>query len=259
MIPPPDFLLSLFPADVAYVWGGTREPVEFRLAPEEAEIIAGKVSARRREEFTLGRACAHQALIELAQTPGVVALPMPTESGRVSHTLGRVGRAPDWPKGVVGAITHSHGAAAAAVARGEHYLGVGLDIEPESESLHRVASRICRPEELKALDGLPEPMRMAWLAVTFSIKESIFKALNPATGIYLGFQDALVYQNVEQNGEHRPLAPGVSGNLGWQLLKDCGSDFPVGFTGPAAFQRQAGWVLTGVWLPGGNISYAPSK
>src|SRR5277367_2552834 len=59
----------------------------------------------RRTEFLAGRACARSALRKLADGRADDAIPIGPD------------RAPVWPAGIVGAITHAHGFAAAAVAR----------------------------------------------------------------------------------------------------------------------------------------------
>jgi len=243
---PPDFLISPLPSEAIYVWGGAQDIEGFQLAKGEEEAIAGDVSAKRREEFTRGRACAHAALEQLAGRQGVVALPGFPSGHYAAHAdhlaIRRQGRAPQWPTGVVGAITHSHGAAAAAVARREDFLGIGIDLEPESPSLERVASRICHPDELAVIADLPPSMQLGHLAVIFSIKESIYKALNPATGIYLGFQDAKIDMNTGGQGA------GAEGFVRWKLLKDCTPVLEAGFQGEGKYLRQDGWTLSGVWV-----------
>ena len=235
---PVDFPISPFPPEVVYVWGGANDWPGFQLAPAEQAVLGTDAAEKRREEFTRGRACAHEALEQLSAQGGLLALGR--TGGETSPlAIPRQGRAPQWPQGVVGSITHSHGAAAAAVARAEDFLGIGLDLEPESDALVRVASRICRPEELTALEGLPPDIQRGWLAVIFSIKEGVFKALNPATGVYLGFQDARIH--------HDAAPPGPEGKVRWELLKECGLGLTAGTQGDGAYLRQEGWCLSAVW------------
>jgi enterobactin synthetase component D len=121
---------------------------------------------KRQVEFLAGRVCAQQALETLT---GDRPAALPT----------RPDRAPEWPPGVVGAITHTASYAAALVATDTYYQGIGIDCEvilsAENLSLQRY---ICVPEELEALhtahgDWTPQQL----LTLVFSAKESLFKCL----------------------------------------------------------------------------------
>ncbi len=220
---------SPFPPDVAFAWGEagrTATPL-----PEERALLGPNVSERRLREFALGRACAREAVAALdprhAQRP----------------ILRAAGRAPRWPAGIVGAITHTGGSAAAAAAQEALYLGVGLDLEARPRGSERLARRILRPAERERLAGLPPEQFAGRVAVIFSAKESIYKALNPATGIYLGFQDAEI--------EGLPGPEAGSGELRWRLLRACGPALPAGYEGRGRFAAHGGLVLTGVWVPRG--------
>jgi 4'-phosphopantetheinyl transferase EntD len=69
---------------------------------------------KRQVEFLAGRVCAQQALEVLpGHKPGAIP-PQPD-------------RAPGWPPGIVGSITHTKGYAAALVALETHYQGLGVD------------------------------------------------------------------------------------------------------------------------------------
>src|SRR4051812_41020395 len=84
-----------------------------------------KAVARRRAEFLAGRYAAAMALEALG-------CPSPWEVGR------REDRAPSWPAGFVGSITHGGGLVAAALARSDDCAGIGIDVElvvpPEGEN-----------------------------------------------------------------------------------------------------------------------------
>src|SRR4051812_19673514 len=75
------------------------------LAPLEERLVAS-ASDKRRRDFALGRACAHQALAALGFDDGAIAI--------------RQNGAPLWPTGVLGSITHTHGYAAALVGEARH-------------------------------------------------------------------------------------------------------------------------------------------
>lgn len=152
------------------------DPAGARLFPEEEAEVAHAVDKRRRE-FTGGRWCAHRALHEL----GVPVTPI---------RRGTRG-APQWPDGVVGAITHCAGYRGAAVARTGELSSVGIDAEPSSplpEGVLEVVSLAAERAHLRHLAA--EEPRLNWDRLLFSAKESVYKAWYPLTAEWLGFEDA---------------------------------------------------------------------
>ncbi|CAD5109339.1 4'-phosphopantetheinyl transferase family protein [Zestomonas carbonaria] len=122
---------------------------------------------KRQAEFLAGRLCAHAALHQLTGT----------------GTVPAVGedRAPQWPGGISGSITHSHGWAAAVVARHADWRGLGLDMERllGAERANRLAGEILTPAELRRLAQQSAERQARLVTLTFSLKESLFKALYP--------------------------------------------------------------------------------
>ena len=107
---------------------------------------------------------------------------------------------PVWPEGVVGSITHCAGYRAAAVARAEDVLSLGIDAEPDEAlpdpgmlELIALAEERARLGELAAV--LPGT---GWDRLLFSAKESVYKAWFPLTGRWLGFESALVSIDQDQ-------------------------------------------------------------
>jgi 4'-phosphopantetheinyl transferase EntD len=169
---------ELLPASVAgaELFG---DPVQARLFPEEEAQVAHAVDKRRRE-FSGGRWCAHRALERLGVPPA---------------PIGRGERgAPQWPTGVVGAITHCSGYRGAAVARSGELTTLGIDAEPHSALPDGVLDVVslqaerCHLRELAARDPGTH-----WDRLLFSAKESIYKAWFPVTGEWLGFEDAQLH------------------------------------------------------------------
>jgi 4'-phosphopantetheinyl transferase EntD len=117
---------------------------------------------------------------------------------------------------------------------------LGVDVEARGRDTTAVAARILRPEERAALGGLPHD----WATLWFCVKESVYKALHPVTGVYLGFQDARVHLPQSLPA----LAADGGGTLDWELLKACGAEFPVGTTGRAGWSAEGRWLVAGVWL-----------
>jgi 4'-phosphopantetheinyl transferase EntD len=171
-------LKSILPPGVALHEGAIGE-VAAELWSQEAALCADAVDKRRRE-FAAGRALARRALAELGAPEG----PLLAVSG---------GRAPAWPAGYVGSITHTGDHAAAAVARIEAFAGLGIDLEDWGRFRVRLEAAILTPDEIaRELSGLDGAARQTTAALLFSAKESFYKCQHPLTGVRLGFQDAQV-------------------------------------------------------------------
>lgn len=151
--------------------------------PSVLETLAFYPSARR-FELLAGRFCARQALSQLSMTvPWVPTGP---------H------RAPIWPKGVVGSITHTNDFVAALAARTEYVQTAGIDAEPimVSEVARSIASMVVAPGELESLrdQWVPYTDEQTVLTLLYSAKESLFKCLYPFVGDYFDFNAAQVGQ-----------------------------------------------------------------
>jgi 4'-phosphopantetheinyl transferase EntD len=72
----------------------------------------------RAREFLAGRVAAHRALAAL---------------NAPNCSVARQARAPVWPTGFVGSISHSAGLAVALCASSQHYLALGIDIQTPIE------------------------------------------------------------------------------------------------------------------------------
>ncbi len=154
-------------------------------------------STKRQAEFAAGRFCAAQAL----QKAGFSGTPI----------IGtRSNRAPDWPQGWVGSITHtslSPGEAfvSAVVARAEKLRSIGVDSEQimESKTASDVESLLLNPCE-KALFENESNQHLdflTFLTLIFSVKESVFKCLNPLVSKFFEFHDVAVRKIRWQEGE----------------------------------------------------------
>lgn len=166
-------------------------------------IAAVNGANKRQAEYLAGRLCARQALLQLT---GAAAVP----------AVG-ADRAPCWPAGVVGSITHGSAWAAAVVAHAGDYQGLGLDVESwlSHERAERLATQLLTPAELQRLAQLPEPQHAAQISLSFSLKESLFKALYPLVQQRFYFQDA-------------ELLSAAQGRAELQLLRDLGPEWPAG-------------------------------
>jgi len=218
----------LFPPGVACaVWMGGGEP---ELAgPREREAVARAVPSRR-AEFARGRACARQALALAGWSGALPELPVGPS------------RAPVWPTGYTGSITHCEGVAAAVVAPARLLRSLGLDAEPARPLPAEVGPSVLVEGE-RAASAAGGPL---YETIVFSAKESVHKAVHPPTGIWLDFLDVTLAVEPPrvmpgagaEGGRFRAAsspgatarAPDLDALIGGYLLID-------------------GWVLTSAYLP----------
>ncbi len=185
-----------------------------------------QAAPKRRAEFLAGRLCAQEASRRLTGTswiPGIA------ES-----------KAPLWPQGLVGSITHSGSLAAALVASTHRYQGVGLDAEAvmSLQRGERLAPQILTPRERNWLATLPLEQRGAFVTQVFSLKESLFKALFPLAGVRFYFQDA---ELDEWNPE--------SWQVRLRLLKALSPTWPSGRHIQGQYTFLNGYLLSVIALP----------
>ena len=136
------------------------------------------VSQNRKREYIAGRFCAREAM----------------ESANISpeHILiGEKGE-PIWPSNIVGSITHSHGYAAAAVARKSDIVSLGLDAEIDEPLSSRVLRRISNVQEQEWVENVGGTLVQHPGKVLFSAKEATYKAWYPITQEWLGFKEVLI-------------------------------------------------------------------
>ncbi|MCK4711778.1 MAG: 4'-phosphopantetheinyl transferase superfamily protein [Marinosulfonomonas sp.] len=130
----------------------------------------------RRAEFLAGRYAARQALV----------------AGHHSVSDIKIGpdRCPDWPKGVVGSISHTDTHAYAAVADKNRYKYIGVDAEYviDSAQVANIMSTVINQREIGLLRTCGLDFDPA-VTLAFSMKESLFKALYPCVETYFDFKD----------------------------------------------------------------------
>jgi 4'-phosphopantetheinyl transferase EntD len=166
---------------------------ESAMFPIEAAAVAGAVAERRREFGTV-RHCARNALLQI----GVPAVPILPDSDR----------APRWPAGVVGSMTHCAGYRAAAVARSGELRGVGIDAEPHAALPAEALELVLRGEERARLPALASARPgVHWDRVLFCAKEAVYKAWFPLTRRWLDFADVSTTPHID--GTFRARLAGV--------------------------------------------------
>lgn len=152
------------------------DPPEARPYPQEAAAVAGAVPERRLEYATV-RHCARLALTQLGLPP--VAVPSGPD------------RAPIWPADIAGSMTHCTGYRGAALAPVTLLDSIGIDAEPHEPLPDGLLRLIARPDELPGLAALRSARPdVHWDRLTFSAKESVYKAWYPLVRRWIGFEDA---------------------------------------------------------------------
>lgn len=177
---------------------------------------------KRKAEFLAGRKCAAEAIRRLT---GQALFPGMGED-----------RAPIWPEGVVGAISHSGDRAIALAGAGSRFLGIGIDIEKllSEEEAADIATQALTAHELYSLGTGIDPFMTGLI---FSAKESLFKALYP-TVRRLFFFEAAELSAYDEEG---------SGTL--RLTADLDGEWRKGMEVPFRFGHFEGFLLTRILLP----------
>lgn len=159
---------SILPEGTSLAATDPRGPQPDPFPAEEAPLARAFPSRRR--EYCAGRAMARQAMEALGRTPEPI--------------LQAPDRAPIWPKGLAGSISHTSTLCIAALS--EDLLSLGIDIEENVDLEPGLVTAICREAEIARLKG-PDLLRLAKL--TFCAKEAVYKAQYPLTGEMMEFTD----------------------------------------------------------------------
>ena len=139
----------------------------------EARAVSGAV-AHRAVEFHAGRATARAAMDVLGLPPQ-------------SILMGR-DRAPVWPNGVTGSISHSKTACVAVVGPTAEWAGIGVDLEEATALDPLLIAEVCTKAEQRWLGQQPSDERGLMAKLIFSAKEAAYKAQYPVTGQLFGFE-----------------------------------------------------------------------
>ncbi|MEZ4321088.1 MAG: 4'-phosphopantetheinyl transferase superfamily protein [Myxococcota bacterium] len=146
------------------------------LPPEEA-AHARELRGYRQVQYVGGRIALRQACGQLGVRPGPL---LSTERG-----------APRVPEGVVGSVSHKRDLAVGMAARAG--MGtLGVDLEDYAPERLRIMEHILTPPECEEVRALPVDRQWIEVLLRFSIKESIYKAVDPFVGRYVGFHEAEV-------------------------------------------------------------------
>jgi len=144
---------------------------------------------KRQAEYLAGRRAAVAALRE--------------QGCDVTDLATATGRAPAWPRGFVGSITHADGIAAAVAMRAGRVQGIGIDVEHVADAqavdaIRQIAVSGPECERLAAFAGT-----LGWpfvLTLAFSAKESFYKAAYASLGRFFDFGALTILRCMPERG-----------------------------------------------------------
>ena len=164
------------------------EKVLAELVPEERSFVSTLASGRH-PSWVAGRLALREAFRDLGIEPGPI---LATRRG-----------APALPSDLVGSISHKRTLAVGLAGRREGGASIGVDLEtcpPAHSSVQEVHSqarpdvrtRVLTPDELARLESVPEEHRRRTVILHFSLKEALYKAIDPLVGRHVAFHEASI-------------------------------------------------------------------
>jgi 4'-phosphopantetheinyl transferase EntD len=171
-----------------------RAPAEVGALAESALLDAERAFADglgpiRRRSWVGGRAALRVALTHASLAADAV---LPDDRG-----------APRLPGGIAASISHKEDLAVALVAL-EERARVGVDVELDLARERNIASRVLTDDEAAELAPLAEADRARGVVLRFSIKEAIYKALDPFVRRYVGFKEVGISPRDDGGADVRP-------------------------------------------------------
>ncbi|NMT64099.1 4'-phosphopantetheinyl transferase family protein [Marinobacter orientalis] len=146
---------------------GRFEPDDFARSDILPPPSVERAVSKRQAEYLAGRFCAREGVLRA--------------TGRPDTPAQGSDRAPVWPTGCVGSITHTRGRAAAVVGQQQHYAGLGLDAEiimTDDRALPLSRQILTRSEQARFRSELASQAGF-FVTLVFCLKETLFKALYP--------------------------------------------------------------------------------
>lgn len=179
-----------------------------------------KAVTKRQAEYLAGRALAQHAFEHLKQDQ--VQVPMGQD------------RAPIWPPGIHGSISHTKGRVACLMTKqAGHYVGIDIEKNLSENGLKSVKQVTLQPSERLFVSQYTELSEAQLAGAIFSAKETLFKALYPVVQRFFGFNAAAC---VVVNGTR----------LRMELTQDLHVTLPVGRAFDVQMRLYEGHILT--WL-----------
>lgn len=158
-----------------------------------------KAAPRRLAEYLAGRAMTQAAMACLGHP--------------VTPVLSHANRAPIWPAGLSGSISHARGRCACLLSQDtNHSFGLDTEAIAKDRSLSALLSHTLCPDERAVIAHSPFPTDIT-ATLAFSAKETLFKALFPQVGRYFGFDAALMTSPPDQTGLSLTLSADLTDTL----------------------------------------------
>ena len=190
-------------ADTAISIASIADRVEMLAESEKQELAP--MAPKRQAGFSSGRYCAARAQSMLNRLP---------------EPILREERAPVWPGGLWGSITHTEEIAAAVVSTGR---SVGIDLEQLGRMHEGLHETLFTENELKSLRGYNADAD----TIMFSAKEAGYKAIFPVGKEFVGFKEAEIDLDeatqtfkIRYIGEHEPNKALNEGEGRWAITLD---------------------------------------
>jgi phosphopantetheine--protein transferase-like protein len=166
-------------------------PVAGAALPAAEVAMMASFGDRRRATFTAGRVALRAALRAAGVSTDVV-----------DAAIARDDRgAPVLPAGVRGSVTHKDSIAGALVevgGRGTVGIDVELDDGRDAKEVDDLARQVLTPREIAALPA-SLPLRRRRLFERFSLKEALYKAIDPWVRRYVGFKEVEVVDDADDD------------------------------------------------------------
>jgi len=186
-------------------------------------VTIKRAAQKRKADYLAGRSIALAAMKALGISPTAIA--------------SAPSRAPIWPDGLTGSISHARGRCACVLSY-DTSQSVGVDTEAiaSGSSLAAILSETLTPQDRDTIsaDVSSQPTNAT---LVFSAKEALFKALYPRVNCYFGFDAAEL------------AAPPGQNMLHLRLTKDLATGMNKGDTFPVHFNVTATHVLTWLSVP----------
>lgn len=165
-------LSAVLPRDVVFAMNDPRM-TSLALDPCEQSAIA-QAGVKRQLEFAAGRTAAREAMSRLGA--GYQCLPSTPD------------RAPIWPAGLVGNLSHDDTLCLALVAKTERIKAIGVDVEPALALTEDVIRETCSMTEQKWIASQYDVDAGLSARRIFSAKECAYKCQYPLTKEMFGFE-----------------------------------------------------------------------
>ncbi len=153
-------------------------------------------SPSRRDEFLRGRYLCHHVLNRNASSQ---------ENLIIQKSDNEF---PIWPTGFVGSLSHKKSIVGCLIGGSSRFQSMGLDIETLEKFHMGLMPKICNEEEYSYVTDIEA------LAIIFSAKETLFKAIYPLGKIFFYFHDARI---VDFNTKEQQIT--------FELKKDVAKNF----------------------------------